>query len=67
MAKNPPGNTTKSQPDDPAQFQRFLDLAKEIGADADERGLEASVKRLAAQPPEPRRKFGKKAKPKKRS
>jgi hypothetical protein len=54
-----------TKPDDPAQFQRFLDLAKEIGADAPEEALEGSVRRLAEHPPEPRRKVGKKAKAKK--
>jgi hypothetical protein len=46
--------------DDPAQFQRFLYLAKEIGADAPSEALEGSVRRLAAHPPEPRRRVGKK-------
>jgi hypothetical protein len=55
--------TPKSpKPDDPAQFKRFLELAKEVEADADDQTLRSSVKRLAAHSPEPRRKVGKKAK-----
>ena len=48
--------------DDPDQSKRFLDLAKELEVDADDRDLKASVKRLAEHVPEPRRKLGKKAK-----
>jgi len=48
--------------DDPEQSRRFLDLAKELGADDDENGLAASVERLARHSPEPRRELGKKAK-----
>ena len=51
----------KPKPDDPAQSKRFLELAKEIEADADAKALEGSVRLLAAQPPEPRRKVGKRA------
>jgi len=29
-------NTRPKKPDDPAQSQRFIDMADEIGADADE-------------------------------
>ena len=56
---------TRPKPDDPEQSKRFLDLAKEIGADAPAEALEGSVRRLAALPPEPRRKVGKEAKAKK--
>jgi hypothetical protein len=56
-----------SKPDDPAQSKRFLELAKETGADADDwAALEASVKMLGKRFPEPRRKVGKKAKPRSR-
>jgi hypothetical protein len=50
----------KPKPDDPAQSKRFLKLAKELDADADERDLEASVRRLGKHAPEPRRRLGKK-------
>ena len=52
------------KPDNVAQSKRFLQLAKELGADADEEALAASVGRLAARAPEPRRKTGKKTKAK---
>jgi hypothetical protein len=56
---------SKPKQDDPDQSKRFLDLAKEIGADAPAEALEAPVRQLAAHPPEPRRKVGKQAKRKK--
>lgn len=59
-------NPKPPKPDDPVQSKRFLELAKEIEADADDQALEASVKRLAGHAPEPRRKLGKKAKAKAR-
>jgi hypothetical protein len=34
------------KPDDPAQSQRFLDTAKEVGADRDEEALERAFKRI---------------------
>jgi hypothetical protein len=49
------------QPDDPTQSQRFLDLAKELEAEAEDEPLETSVRRLVQHAPEPRRKVGKKA------
>lgn len=54
---------THPQPDDPDQSKRFLELAKEIGAD-DDKALEASVKRLAAQPRAQRREVRKKVRKK---
>jgi hypothetical protein len=41
------------KPDDPAQSKRFIELAEELGAKADPKGLEASVRRLAGWPPKP--------------
>jgi hypothetical protein len=38
------------KPDDPAQSQRFLDTAKEVGADRDEEALERALKKVALQP-----------------
>jgi hypothetical protein len=52
------GKNARAQ-DNPAQSKRFLELAKEIEADADEEALAGSVKRLGAHQPEPRRKLGK--------
>jgi hypothetical protein len=34
------------KPDDPAQSKRFLDIAKEIGADADDQALERAFKKI---------------------
>jgi hypothetical protein len=34
------------KPDDPTQSQRFLDIAKEVGADADDKALERAFKRI---------------------
>lgn len=59
MSRPPPPKA-----DDPAQSQRFLDLAQEIGADTQDEALEGAVRQLASHPPEPRRKVGKKAKAK---
>lgn len=54
----------KPKLDDPAQSQRFLDLAKELEAEGGGRALENAVRHLAKQSPEPRRKVGKKARKK---
>jgi hypothetical protein len=35
------------KPDDPAQYQRFLDLAEEVEAEGDDREIDKAVKRLA--------------------
>ena len=34
------------QPDDPAQYQRFLDMAKEVGADEDPDAMDRVFDRL---------------------
>lgn len=49
------------KPDDPAQSQRFRELAKALEADDDVealKNLETVVRKLADLPPEPRRKLG---------
>jgi hypothetical protein len=33
--------------DDPAQSKRFLDTAKEVGADADDEALERALKKIS--------------------
>ena len=38
--------TCKPKPDDPAQYQRFLDIAKEVGADEDEGALDRAFERV---------------------
>ena len=38
------------KPDDPAQSKRFLDTAKEVGADADDEALERAFKKITSQP-----------------
>jgi hypothetical protein len=35
------------KPDDKAQSQRFLDMAEEVGADADDGALERAFKKIA--------------------
>ena len=49
MARKP-----KPPPDDPEQSKRFIDMARELGADETEKGLEAFervFKKFARQPP----------------
>jgi hypothetical protein len=41
------GRKPEPKPDDPAQSQRFLDIAKEVGADADDEALERALKKIA--------------------
>jgi len=57
MARQP-----NPKPDDPAQYQRFLDLAKEIEANGSDEDVAAGVKRLAQLKRHPKRrpprKFG---------
>jgi hypothetical protein len=53
MAKIPEGNTTKA--DDPAQYQRFRDLAAELDAEGgDEKAVDRAVKRLGKAPRHPK-------------
>jgi hypothetical protein len=40
------GRRPKPKPDDPAQSQRFLDTAKEVGADRDDEALERAFKKI---------------------
>jgi len=35
------------KPDDPAQSQRFLDTAKKVGADTDDKALERTIAKIA--------------------
>jgi hypothetical protein len=37
------------KPDDPAQSQRFLDTAKEVGAHTDDKALERALNKVATQ------------------
>jgi hypothetical protein len=38
------------KPDDKAQSQRFLDTAKEVGADTDDEALERAFKKIISRP-----------------
>jgi hypothetical protein len=38
------------KPDDPAQSKRFIDAAKEAGADTDDKALERAFKKIASKP-----------------
>lgn len=51
----------KHRPDDPAQSKRLIELARDLGIE-DGENIDAPVRRLAAQQPEPRRKLGRAAK-----
>jgi len=46
-----PSKPTK--PDDPAQSKRFLEIAEEVGADADDKALERALKRAVPSKREP--------------
>ena len=43
-----------AKPDDPAQYQRFRDLAREVEADGDNAALDEAVTRLAKHERHPR-------------
>jgi hypothetical protein len=43
--------TLKPEPDDPAQSQRFIDMAEELGARDDEATFEAKMKAIARHKP----------------
>jgi hypothetical protein len=45
------GRKPEPKPDDPAQSQRFLDTAKEVGADRDDEALERALKKIIPQRP----------------
>jgi hypothetical protein len=48
--------TTKPKPDDKAQSERFIETAREVGADRDDGGAgERLIGKLAKQPPEKRK------------
>jgi hypothetical protein len=40
------GRKPAPKPDDPAQSQRFVDTAKEVGADTDDEALERAFKKI---------------------
>jgi hypothetical protein len=42
------GRKPAPKPDDPAQSQRFLDTAKEVGADRDEKVLDQAFKKIVS-------------------
>jgi hypothetical protein len=37
-----------TKPDDPKQSERFIQIAEELGADADDRALERAFKKIAS-------------------
>jgi hypothetical protein len=43
------GRKPEPKPDDPAQSQRFLNIAKEVGADTDDEALERAFKKIIPQ------------------
>ena len=42
------GRKPVPKPDDPAQSERFLEIAKEVGADTDDAPLERAFKKIIA-------------------
>jgi hypothetical protein len=40
------GRKPEPKPDDPVQSQRFLDTAKEVAADTDDKALERAFKKI---------------------
>jgi hypothetical protein len=47
------GRKPAPKPDDPAQSKRFLDTAKEVGADTDDEALERAFKKIIQSPSQP--------------
>ena len=43
------------KPDDPEQSKRFIEIAKEVGADSDAEALERTLKDIASEAPKDRR------------
>lgn len=43
--------TPKPKPDDPVQSKRFIETAKEVGADDDAEALERAFKKVASSKP----------------
>jgi hypothetical protein len=43
------GRKPAPKPDDKVQSQRFLDIAKEVGADTDDTALERAFKRVVSE------------------
>jgi hypothetical protein len=43
------GRKPEPKPDDPVQSKRFLDTAKEVGADRDDEALERALKKIVPQ------------------
>ena len=47
-ARKPPA---QRQPDDPAEYQRFLDMAREVGADEDPEALDRAFNKVVPRNP----------------
>jgi hypothetical protein len=45
----------KAKPDDAAQYKKFVNTAREIGADGESSAADTVIGRLAKQAPEPRK------------
>lgn len=46
--------TSEGQPDDPAQYQRFLDMARELEADEAPDAMDRAFGKVIRQPPRPK-------------
>jgi hypothetical protein len=49
-ARQPPPKTRKRKPDDPEQFQRFIEAARKAGVDETSGGFDRAFDRLTIKP-----------------
>jgi hypothetical protein len=63
MPSEPEPNKPESTPDDPEQSKRFIDMAKEVGADEDADALERAFKNIASKSPKEKKEDIAKTKP----
>jgi hypothetical protein len=50
-SRRPPPNAPDVTPDDPAEYQRFLDIAHEVGADEDPEALDRAFEKVISRTP----------------
>ena len=58
-----PSKPKAPKPDDPEQYARFVEAAREHGADMDEPQFEAALRKVAGAKPQPQRRGDKGPKP----
>ena len=64
-ARNAIPTKSAPTPDDEAQHQRFVEMARELGCDEDEAAFDAAVKKLAESKPLPKHEPKKQKNPRK--